>query len=677
MATGVACPPIILQFTLNNGQLAAGGSVLTQVGGINAATYQDINLATPLPNPINLNSRGEIANAAGISVQLFLTPNTVYVFTLFDGPNGTGNQINVATYVNGTQIALTQATIGLALYPQTAAESAAGVTPVNFGYIPGDVRRQGVLGNGSDETTKVQNALNVGGWVWIPKGVTVTCNSNLNIPLSGTTFQIDGVLALPTSRVIAYAVSSFHVIGDGTVQSGTVNNTDIVPAGSGWQGLGVVSWGGAPNALVTDFLWLGVELSGGFAGTPGTIAIINLDVRRGIAMTYCTTARVRRSRVHGQIAEAIWHGAQAGAAVSSDIEVSECHVYNNNHDCISPAETTVPTFRTRGNIMWNSLNGIEASIGTHEGNYAFNMIGSGYGFGGSNPNTGIDPVIFRNNVGRNNGLGGGGAIDFSFQGATTQQGNLIVQNNASYNSGAGAFFVSFMNNVTMTGNQANGWGQLSAGSAFGNANSNYIYIDDNHAYDEGPSSNGGLSNSALIQCIVGSNNTTRGVAIPYPLDTTTGLFLKPASVPCFSTPGTAALTGSTTPTTISACTIAANSMGRTGGIVITAGGTTTGVVGNKTINIQFGGSTACQLVIPAASTAAWFVRVRITGQGSTSGQLAIGEAIFNSTPQATAASLAINTTANVVASLQGTLVNSADTITVYSFSVEPFVGLTP
>ena len=261
--------------------------------------------------------------------------------------------------------------------------------------------------------------------------ITVTANSNLNIVKSNTTLQIDGVLALPTSRLIAYAVNSFHVIGDGTIQSTNINNTDTVPGGSGWQGLGIVNFGGNSTTLATDFLWNGVELAGGFNGTPGTISIINLDVRRGIAMQYCMTARVRRARVHGSIAEAIFYAGQAGSPLSSDIEIADNHVYNNNHDCISPAVQAVVTFRTHGNIMWNSLNGIESSIGVHEGNYAFNMQGSGYGFGGSNPNTGIDPVVFRNNVGRNNGLGAGGAWDFSLQGATTQQGNVIVENNQS------------------------------------------------------------------------------------------------------------------------------------------------------------------------------------------------------------------------------------------------------
>lgn len=156
MATGVICAPPILQFTLNNGQLAAGGSILTQVGGVNAATYQDQPLTTPLPNPIPLNSRGEISNAAGASCQLFLTPNTVYTFTLSDAG---GNQFWVATYVNGVQVALTQAAIGLALYPQSAAEQSAGVTPTNFAYAPGSVLRYGADPTGvSDSSVAFQTA---------------------------------------------------------------------------------------------------------------------------------------------------------------------------------------------------------------------------------------------------------------------------------------------------------------------------------------------------------------------------------------------------------------------------------------------------------------------------------------------------------------------------------------
>jgi len=89
-------PDPILQFLNNQGQPNAGGTVLTQVGGVNYPTYQDSAGTIALPNPIPLNSRGEISNAAGVSCQLFLVTGVTYVFTLYDP---LGNQINQATYV--------------------------------------------------------------------------------------------------------------------------------------------------------------------------------------------------------------------------------------------------------------------------------------------------------------------------------------------------------------------------------------------------------------------------------------------------------------------------------------------------------------------------------------------------------------------------------------------------
>jgi hypothetical protein len=90
--------PAIPQFFNNAGQLNVGGSILTQVGGVNAATYQDSAGATPLPNPIPLNSRGEISDAAGNSRQLFLTSGSIYTFTLYDA---NGNQLDSMTYMVG------------------------------------------------------------------------------------------------------------------------------------------------------------------------------------------------------------------------------------------------------------------------------------------------------------------------------------------------------------------------------------------------------------------------------------------------------------------------------------------------------------------------------------------------------------------------------------------------
>ena len=93
----IAASPI-LQFFNNAGQFNAGGSILTQVGGINATTYQDAAGSIPLPNPIPLNNRGEISNAAGVTCQLFLPTGITYTFTIYDA---NGNQIDQATYCSG------------------------------------------------------------------------------------------------------------------------------------------------------------------------------------------------------------------------------------------------------------------------------------------------------------------------------------------------------------------------------------------------------------------------------------------------------------------------------------------------------------------------------------------------------------------------------------------------
>src|SRR5688572_23228328 len=46
---------------------------------------------------------------------------------------------------------------------RTPAEVAAGVTPVNYAYAPGDVRRYGIKGDGTDEHVAIQSALDVAG----------------------------------------------------------------------------------------------------------------------------------------------------------------------------------------------------------------------------------------------------------------------------------------------------------------------------------------------------------------------------------------------------------------------------------------------------------------------------------------------------------------------------------
>lgn len=128
MVAVVACPPTILQFFDNAGKPAVGGSVLTQVASVNFPTYSDSAGTTPLPNPIPLNSRGEVSTAAGASSQLFVAANTVYTFTLSDAG---GNLLNTSTYVNGIG-GISQASNVAGTNTITAVLSPAGALIVEF-----------------------------------------------------------------------------------------------------------------------------------------------------------------------------------------------------------------------------------------------------------------------------------------------------------------------------------------------------------------------------------------------------------------------------------------------------------------------------------------------------------------------------------------------------------------
>lgn len=72
--------------------------------------------------------------------------------------------------------ALSQSIIGGLYRPQTTAESAAGVTPTNYFYDVGDVRRYGAVGdNSTDCTAAFQAAIDVasqgtGAFVFVPQG---------------------------------------------------------------------------------------------------------------------------------------------------------------------------------------------------------------------------------------------------------------------------------------------------------------------------------------------------------------------------------------------------------------------------------------------------------------------------------------------------------------------------
>ena len=233
-------PVPILQIFNNAGAPNAGGSILTQVGGVNYPTYQDSAGTVPLPNPIPLNSRGEVSNATGNSCQLFLTNGVVYVFTYFDA---NGNQIDQAQYV--TPSGATATSIGTALYPILAAE---GATVVNIQYNYGVPERYGCSTALADNSAFMQNCFNAG----------------FEVNGSGKVYPIGSPLTTSTPNQI------FEDFG--------LQANSSFPLGGTMMTLGLA----ATSAIARNLYFDGGIATGGNSN----IAAIGLDVQAGRARLY-------------------------------------------------------------------------------------------------------------------------------------------------------------------------------------------------------------------------------------------------------------------------------------------------------------------------------------------------------------------------------------------------------
>lgn len=189
--TSQLAPLPIAKFFDNNGFPLAFGLLTTYAAGTTnpLATYVDSTQTTQNTNPVVLNFRGEC--------QLWLDPTKAYKFLLQDllgntvpgwpvdnitignaNPTysiipGTDNLYNLGSvtfswanvyaktnlFVGPNLLPVLNADGNIVYYARTAAEIAAGVTPTDFGYAPGNVLRYGADPTGmADSTVAFNNA---------------------------------------------------------------------------------------------------------------------------------------------------------------------------------------------------------------------------------------------------------------------------------------------------------------------------------------------------------------------------------------------------------------------------------------------------------------------------------------------------------------------------------------
>lgn len=132
--------------------------VRLESSGALAAIYADRDGNTPLANPFNADENG---------FARFYAAGGAYKITASLGAFSQTFR-HVAIGLLGEQDVATDDQF---YYRRTDAEIDAGVTPVDFSYPPGDVRRYGAVGDGvTSDTDALQDALNSNYVVYIPKG---------------------------------------------------------------------------------------------------------------------------------------------------------------------------------------------------------------------------------------------------------------------------------------------------------------------------------------------------------------------------------------------------------------------------------------------------------------------------------------------------------------------------
>ena len=187
-------PPMFLQFLNPNNSRspAVAYQLFTYIAGTTTkqATWTDSTQTVENANPLELDGNG-VGNFWG-------DPTLAYKF-VWAPANDTDPPTSPIRTVDNLYFpidigALTQTFLGEILYPITAAEIAAGVTPVNYAYAPGHVLRYGT--NTTPGTTDMTTALNNsilavgnGGTVIWPVGTYLTSGPILAENLTGLTIQ--------------------------------------------------------------------------------------------------------------------------------------------------------------------------------------------------------------------------------------------------------------------------------------------------------------------------------------------------------------------------------------------------------------------------------------------------------------------------------------------------------
>lgn len=247
-------PPMFLQFfnPNNSGAPAAGFLLFTYIAGTSTkqATWTDSTQAIQNSNPIILDSNG--------AANVWLDPALSYKF-IFSPPNDTDPPTSPIRSVDNIQGSvtigvLTQQFLGLIIYPRTTTEISAGVTPTNYIYPPGDVRRYGADPTGSlDCSTAINNAQAANADVYFNEPGTYRVSTNLSLNRGVTfSFSAGAPLSIDVSKVVS--INGQIVAGNYQIFSGAGKAQNTLDYTHGAGRYNAKWWGALGDGVNNDDL---------------------------------------------------------------------------------------------------------------------------------------------------------------------------------------------------------------------------------------------------------------------------------------------------------------------------------------------------------------------------------------------------------------------------------------
>ncbi len=217
----------------------------------NTNTYTDAALTVPHTNPV-------LADAAGVFPVIFLDPDIIYRLILNDKDDA------LIYDEDPIQDALTQANIGKIFYPISAEETSAGVTPVNFFEIYGNIKRYGAVVDGAtDDYAAINSALTAFDTIYFPEGTTVTGTTitlTASQDLIGVGWRSTNLTAgagLTTTLIIIddrCNIKDMQINGTGT--KGTTNGIKSASTAARWR-ISNVTVNNFVNGLNLQEVWIG------------------------------------------------------------------------------------------------------------------------------------------------------------------------------------------------------------------------------------------------------------------------------------------------------------------------------------------------------------------------------------------------------------------------------------